>query len=90
LGVPLGDATVGGRYLTVASAEYTRWFTDTLGAAAFVDVGDAFDALNAIELAAGVGVGVRYRSPVGPVRADIAYGERSGSIRLHFSVGYTF
>jgi translocation and assembly module TamA len=90
LGVPLGDATVGGRYLAVASAEYTRWVTDTLGAAVFVDVGDAFDKLNAIDPAAGFGIGVRYRSPIGPVRADLAYGERTGNIRIHFSVGYSF
>jgi outer membrane translocation and assembly module TamA len=27
---------------------------------------------------------------VGPLRADVAYGERDGSIRLHFSVGFSF
>jgi translocation and assembly module TamA len=90
LGVPLGDAIVGGRYLATASAEYTRWVTDTLGAAVFVDVGDAFDKPNAIDLALGVGVGLRYRSPIGPVRADLAYGERTGNVRIHFSVGYNF
>ncbi len=90
LGVPLGDATVGGRYLAVASAEYTHWVTDTLGGAVFVDVGDAFDKPNAMEPAVGVGVGVRYKSPIGPVRADVAYGERTGSVRIHFSVGYSF
>src|SRR5690606_20121082 len=90
LGVPLGDATVGGRYLVVASAEYTRWVTDTLGAAVFVDAGDAFDEPGAIDLALGLGVGVRYRSPIGPVRADLAYGERTGNVRIHFSVGYSF
>jgi translocation and assembly module TamA len=90
LGVPLGDATVGGRYLAVASAEYTRWVTETLGAAVFVDVGDAFDRPKAFDLAAGFGIGVRYKSPIGPVRADLAYGERTGNIRIHFSVGYSF
>jgi translocation and assembly module TamA len=90
IGVPLGDAIVGGRYLAIASAEYTRWVTDTLGAAVFVDVGDAFDRPKAIDPALGVGIGVRYRSPIGPVRGDIAYGERTGNIRIHFSVGYSF
>jgi translocation and assembly module TamA len=90
LGVPLGDAIVGGRYLAVASAEYTRWVTDTLGAAVFVDAGDAFDEPSAMDIAVGVGVGVRYKSPIGPVRADVAYGERTGSVRIHFSVGYSF
>jgi translocation and assembly module TamA len=90
LGVPLGDATVGGRYLAVASAEYTRWVTDTLGAAVFVDAGDAFDKLKAIDIAFGIGIGLRYKSPIGPVRADVAYGERTGNVRIHFSVGYSF
>jgi translocation and assembly module TamA len=90
LGVPLGDAVVGGRYLTVASAEYTHWVTETLGAAAFVDVGDAFDRPKKFDPALGIGIGVRYKSPIGPVRADLAYGERTGKVRLHFSVGYSF
>jgi translocation and assembly module TamA len=90
LGVPLGDAVVGGRYLAVAGTEYTHWVTDTLGAAVFVDVGDAFDSPKKFDPALGIGVGVRYKSPIGPVRADVAYGERTGKIRLHFSVGYSF
>ena len=90
IGVPQGDAIVGGRYLALASAEYTRWVTDTLGAAVFVDAGDAFDGFGDFRLAAGYGLGVRWRSPVGPFRADVAYGQRTRKIRLHFSVGYTF
>jgi translocation and assembly module TamA len=90
LGVPQGSAIVGGRYLALASIEYTRWVTDSLGAAVFVDGGDAFDQFNGFELAMGYGVGVRWRSPVGPLRADVAYGERAKSVRVHFSVGYSF
>jgi translocation and assembly module TamA len=90
IGVSEGEAIVGGRYLALGSVEYTRWFTDTLGGAVFVDAGDAFDQTGAFDLAVGVGFGVRWRSPIGPVRGDIAYGERAGQIRLHFSVGYTF
>jgi translocation and assembly module TamA len=90
IGVPQGPATVGGRYMVLASAEYTRWVTDTFGAAVFVDAGDAFDQASAFDIATGVGVGVRWRSPIGPFRADVAYGERDEKIRLHFSVGYTF
>jgi translocation and assembly module TamA len=90
IGVPEGDAVVGGRYLATATVEYTRWITDTIGAAAFVDAGDAFDTPGAIDPAVGVGVGVRYKSPIGPLRADVAYGERDRQVRLHFSVGYQF
>jgi translocation and assembly module TamA len=90
IGVPQGNAIVGGRYLAIASAETTYWFAGDWGAAAFVDAGDAFDDRKAFDLAVGYGVGVRWRSPIGPFRADIAYGTRDDSLRLHFSVGFTF
>ena len=90
LGVTQGAATVGGRYLAVGSVEYTRWVTESLGAAVFVDAGDAFDETSAFDLAVGVGTGVRWRSPIGPFRADLAWGERDEKLRLHFSVGYGF
>jgi translocation and assembly module TamA len=90
IGVPQGSAIVGGRYLALASVEYTRWVTDTLGGAVFVDAGDAVDEIGAFDAAVGYGIGVRWRSPVGPVRGDLAYGERTGKVRLHFSMGYSF
>lgn len=90
LGVRQGDAIVGGRYMVVASAEYTRWIAPDWGAAAFVDMGDAFDDSRSVRLARGYGVGARWRSPVGPFRADIAYGERTKRVQLHFSVGFAF
>jgi translocation and assembly module TamA len=90
IGVPQGNAIVGGRYLAWGSAEYTYWFTGDLGAAVFVDGGDAFDRRQEMNTAIGYGIGARYRSPIGPFRADIAYGERTQALRLHFSVGYNF
>ncbi len=90
IGVPQGNAIVGGRYLAIVSAETTYWFAGDWGAAAFVDAGDAFDNRNVFDLAVGYGVGVRWRSPIGPFRADIAYGVRSENVRLHFSVGFSF
>jgi translocation and assembly module TamA len=35
-------------------------------------------------------LGVRWRSPVGPLRADIAYGDETRAWRLHLSVGIAF
>ena len=90
IGVPQGNAIVGGRYLVLGSVEYTHWIAGDWGAAVFVDAGDAFDNRNAFDLAVGYGVGARWRSPIGPFRADIAYGERANSLRLHFSAGFTF
>jgi translocation and assembly module TamA len=90
IGVPQGRAIVGGRYMMVGSVEATYWLAGDWGVAAFVDAGDAFDNRNLFDLAIGYGMGVRWRSPIGPFRADIAYGERSESVRLHFSVGFNF
>ena len=90
IGVPQGDAIVGGRYLVLGSVEYTHWIAGDWGAAVFIDAGDAFDDRHAFDPAVGYGIGARWRSPIGPFRADIAYGERTNSLRIHFSAGFTF
>ncbi len=90
LGVPQNGAIVGGRRLLVGSAEYIFWITDSWGVAAFADAGDAWDSGVKPDLAQGYGLGGRFRTPIGPVRADLAYGERTSEFRLHFSVGYAF
>jgi translocation and assembly module TamA len=90
LGIREGEAVVGGRYLAVASAEYTHWLSDAWGLALFVDAGDAVDALADARLAAGYGFGVRWRSPAGPIGADLAYGERERQLQLHFSLSIPF
>ena len=81
---------VGGRYLTVASAEYIHWLTPAWGAAAFVDAGNAFDDLSERKPKLGYGVGARWRSPIGPFRIDLAYGADTRQFRLHFSAGFSF
>jgi translocation and assembly module TamA len=78
----------GGRYLAVGSFEYERHLVGDFGLAGFVDAGNAFNAGDA-DLAAGVGVGLRWRSPVGLVRVDLAVpvaGDGSG-LRLHLLIG---
>ena len=90
LGVRQGDAIVGGRRFVVMSTEYTHWFGESWGIAGFVDAGNAWDGDSELQAAVGLGVGARFRTPIGPIRADLAYGEQTGTLRLHFSVGYTF
>ncbi len=90
LGVKEGDAVVGGRYLAVASAEYQYYFLRNWGIAFFVDAGNAGDTVSELDPAVGYGIGGRWRSPAGPVGVDLAYGERTGNFRLHFSLGFTF
>jgi translocation and assembly module TamA len=90
LGVREGNATVGGLYMAVGSAEYTHWLGNDWGIAAFVDAGDAVDTLRDAKLAVGYGVGVRWRSPAGPIAADLAYGERDRQVQLHLSLAIPF
>ena len=90
LGVRQGEAIVGGRYLLTGSAEYQYWFKPPWGVAFFVDAGNAADKLNELKPKLGYGVGARWRSPVGPINVDIAYGQAVKKARLHFSLGFTF
>ncbi len=91
LGVKNGNATVPGRYLAVASVEAMRWFGESWGLAAFVDAGNAADAVKDLKhLALGYGTGLRLRTPIGPFRLDLAYGEDTHRVRVHFSVGLSF
>jgi len=93
LGVAEGNAVVGGRTLLVGSLEYTRWLGDTggpWGAAVFVDAGDAADRWRDLRAAVGVGAGVRWQSPVGPLALDLARGSRSGRWFPHFALMVAF
>jgi translocation and assembly module TamA len=90
LGVRDGNAIVGGRYVVVASIEAIRWINETWGVAAFVDGGNAVDSPRDFKFALGYGLGARVRTPIGPFRLDVAYGEEVRTWRLHFSVGVTF
>jgi translocation and assembly module TamA len=87
-----GD-TVGGRSLFTASVELARPISPRYPAywwAAFVDAGDAADRFADLRPAVGYGLGVRWRSPVGPLRVDVAYGQKTQKLRTHLSVGIAF
>jgi translocation and assembly module TamA len=87
-----GDLT-SGRVLFTGSVELARPILarlPELWGATFVDVGNAADRWSQLDPVLGVGVGLRYRSPIGPVRLDLAYGEAVDRFRLHLSVGVTF
>jgi len=90
LGVTDGQATVPGRYYVLGSVEVTRWINATWGIATFVDAGNAFDEWNDAKVDLGYGVGARIRTPIGPFRFDVAYGQESRQVRVHFSVGLSF
>ncbi len=86
---------IPGRYLASGSVEWQRpilingqpsdW-ESTL----FVDAGAVADKPTALKAKVGIGAGVRWKSPVGPLQMDLAYGVAVKQVRLHLSVGFTF
>jgi translocation and assembly module TamA len=83
--------SVGAKNLVTASVEFERYFTQALGGAVFVDSGDAFDG-STPNWRTGVGIGVRYRSPVGPLKLDIARGldDPDSTFTIGLSIGAEF
>lgn len=78
---------VGGRYMVVGSAEYQYPIAERWRIAAFVDRGNAVNNLKD-KLKTGAGIGVRWVSPVGPIRLDLAKAlDDPGGFRIHFSMG---
>lgn len=90
LGVHEGEATLGGRYMGLGSIEYTHWLNDLWGAAAFIDAGNAVDSVQEWRAKIGYGLGVRFRSPAGPIAMDVAYGQDDKKLRLHISISVAF
>jgi translocation and assembly module TamA len=72
------------------STEYQHWFSHDWGGAAFFDIGAAADTWSERVFEPGAGVGVRWRSPVGPVNVDIAYGFKNRDIRPYLTLGIAF
>jgi len=98
IGVTLSDGSTGpGHYLAVASAEWqhpirsggvlTDWESTV-----FVDAGNVAESAHDLrrDVAIGAGVGARWKSPIGPLQMDLAYGFRTERYRLHVSVGFVF
>ncbi len=78
------------KYLVTGSAEYQHWFTHDWGGAAFFDVGTATDTWGEKVFYPGAGLGARWRSPVGPVNLDLAYGFRERRVRPYLTLGIAF
>lgn len=79
---------VGGRHKLVGSLEYDYPVVGDWSVATFVDTGNAFDDFDDLDTVYGAGIGVRWRSPVGPIRVDLAHGPDSkDNFRIHFTMG---
>ena len=87
-----GEA-IGGRYLEILNLEYNYRFLDRWSAALFVDAGRAFNEFDRA-YSAGAGAGIRWQSPVGPFRLDVATpiddSDRNRGVRVHISLGPDF
>jgi len=95
--INIAGFALGGTHLLVFNGELRFAITKRLRAAAFLDAGNTFAALANValgRLALGTGLGVRIRTPLAPLRLDVAYPisneyGRNG-VRVHFSIGQMF
>ena len=93
LGPSSGGTVDSGKVILTTSVELARPLSDGLPqfwGAMFVDAGQAANNFSDLRPVVGAGVGLRWRSPVGPLKLDWAYGEAVRRSRLHFSVGISF
>lgn len=91
---PIVDGSVaGGRVMATTSVEVARPLSERLPSvwwALFADGGNAAPRWAEFDPVWGAGVGLRWRSPVGPLRVDWAWGSATRKSRLHLSVGVAF
>jgi len=77
----------GANHTLVGSVEYEWNFAGDFGAAAFYDVGNAFNDFSDRELKSAAGVGLRWYTLIGPVQLDLARALDDDSFRIHFTIG---
>ncbi|MFA5120283.1 autotransporter assembly complex family protein [Zavarzinia sp.] len=97
---PLGtdDKALGGKSLLTGAVELRWRITETIGIVPFVDFGSVFDSAVpdfGADLFMGAGLGLRYRSPIGPLRLDVATpiaGKRASDdiVQVYISIGQAF
>ena len=92
-----GDDPIGGRSLFELAGELRGQFTDSLGAALFVDSGAAFKSAAPDfdePLRIGTGAGLRYFSPIGPIRLDVGVPvngrDSDDDFQIYVSIGQAF
>lgn len=79
---------VGGKHRLAMSVEYDFPLTQSWKLAMFVDTGNAFNAFDDYELKTGAGLGIRWLSPIGPIRLDLASAlDRDNEYRVHITMG---
>jgi len=92
---------IGGNATVILNAELRAPVWRDVGAAFFVDAGNVFASTTDFDLTnllGAVGFGLRYRSPIGPIRLDLGFkldrrelgGKLESRTALHFSIGQAF
>ncbi|KUK55997.1 MAG: surface antigen [Marinimicrobia bacterium 46_47] len=89
------DISVGGNSYFEASLEFRHQLLNILSGVLFVDIGNVwidYNSHNFKDLAWSPGVGIRIRTPIGPIRFDVAYplNQPDGKVRYHLSFGQAF
>jgi len=93
---PQTNIPVGGTAITAGGFELRQRFYSSWGAVAFVDAGQVSASLKPLrsDVRVGAGAGVRYYTPIGPIRFDIAVpvGRRPGddSFEVYIGLGQAF
>ena len=85
-------AVEGGRLLAVGGFDIQRFVTKDWAVVAFYDVGNAFNSWSSFHVLQDAGLGVRWYSPVGPIRFDVAHplvAPQAPAVRIAFSVGFS-
>ena len=93
LGPKENGVVTSGRSLLTASAEIAHPISPKLPqvwGAALPASTNAARRFGDIKPAVGAGVGVRYRSPIGPLKLDVAYGVDDRKVRMHLTAGVSF
>lgn len=85
----LSNNDVGSNHVITASVEAEYRFLERWSAAAFFDIGNAFNNWDDPDLHKGFGVGIRWYSIAGPIRIDVAQAMdfEGKPWRVHFTIG---
>jgi translocation and assembly module TamA len=88
VGPRIGNFGIGAKNIVTAGVEYEHYLNENWGGAVFVDGGSAFNGRTP-DWHTGVGIGLRWRSPVGPVRVDVARGldDPRSPFAVYLSIG---
>lgn len=80
---------IGGSDKLAASIEFDQQVWGNWSVAAFVDIGNAFNSFSDTSLKTGVGGGIRWYSPLGPIRFDVGIplDDAPDSFRIHITLG---